>query len=86
MRGLVGAPILSKEWPFQCPGCSRKYTHWRPVDGGVVPDLVPMVDLYERTQVDVKSGKLTGRPQPVPRHLFPSYVPTGQPPIPLDPD
>ena len=68
LRGLLGAPILRKEWPFQCPGCSRKYTHWRPVDGAGVPDLVPMVDLYERS----------GRPKPVPRLDFPGYVPTNR--------
>ena len=53
-----------------CPGCSRKYTHGRPLDGAGVPDLVPMVDLYERVNVDVKTGELTGpspSPPPVPR-------------------
>ena len=67
-RGTLGAPIFRKEWPFMCPGCGRKYTHWRPVDGGGVPDLVPMIDLYERS----------GRAKPVPRLDFPGYVPTGR--------
>ena len=78
IRGILGAPILHKEWPFACPGCARKYTHWRPTDGAGVPDLVPMVDLYERTQVDPKTGKLTGRPQPVPPPPVPRLHTHGQ--------
>ena len=58
------------EWPWQCPGCSRKYVHWHPNPGEpLVPTLVPMVDLYERS----------GRPKPIDRASFPGYVPTGQP-------
>ena len=80
VRGVVGAPIFRKEWPFHCPGCSRKYNHWRPNAGSPgIPDLVPMIDLYERTQVGVRDGKLTGRAQPVPRLEFPGYVPDGRP-------
>ena len=56
-----------------------------PVDGAGVPDLVPVVDLYERTNVEAKTGKLTSRPQPVPRLDFPGYVPDGKPPRLLDP-
>ncbi len=39
-----------------------------------VPDLVPMVDLYERS----------GRPKPLPRLDFPGYVSDDKPPRLLD--
>ena len=50
-RGIVGAAIHLREWPWQCPGCSRKYIHWHPGDGEpLVPTLVP----YGRA---VRSGR-----------------------------
>ena len=34
-HGIVGAAIGRRHWPWQCPGCSRKYDHFHPLDAAL---------------------------------------------------